>query len=148
MLLVNPAANVPIVQMSVLDSEDPQEHFRMGQALATLRDSNVAIIGSGFASFHNLGMIFSGAISEPAFHSRNEAWSQKLSEAVLERDTKTRLTRLEDWRKFPAAFEMHPRGGAEHFLPLIVCAGAGGDGKGGEYTDKFLGIDIYSFYWQ
>jgi aromatic ring-opening dioxygenase catalytic subunit (LigB family) len=47
MLLINPAANIPIVQLSVLSSNSPAQHFAMGQALASLRESGVAIVGSG-----------------------------------------------------------------------------------------------------
>lgn len=43
MMLVAPKAEVPIVQMSVLESEDPETHLRMGAALARLRESNIAI---------------------------------------------------------------------------------------------------------
>ncbi|KFG82793.1 hypothetical protein MANI_110786, partial [Metarhizium anisopliae] len=64
MLLVNPAADVPIVQVSVLESEDPEHHLRIGAALARLRARNIAIIGSGFASLHNFaamrGLRFGG----------------------------------------------------------------------------------------
>ncbi|KIV99716.1 uncharacterized protein PV09_08646 [Verruconis gallopava] len=148
MLLINPSANVPIVQMSVLSSEDASEHYRMGQALSKLRDSNVAIIGSGFASFHNLRLMFSGISSDPAFQARNAAWNKAITEAVSEPDVEKRGELLSKWRDFPGAFEMHPLHGAEHFLPLIVCAGAGGAGEPGKYTDEFIGLDMYSYYWR
>ena len=43
--------------------------------------------------------------------------------------------------------EMHPLGGGEHFMPLIVCAGAGGNGVAEKYMDAFSGLDMYSYYW-
>jgi len=148
MLLIHPAADIPIVQVSVLSSEDPVDHYRMGQALASLREKNIAIIGSGFASFHNLRLMFSGVSSDPAFQKRNAAWNKAIKEAVSEKDAAKRGERLTKWREFPGAFEMHPRYGAEHFLPLIVCAGAGGEGKPSKYTDDFMNLDMYSYYWQ
>ena len=147
MLLIHPAADIPIVQVSVLSSEDPVDHYRMGQALASLREKNIAIIGSGFASFHNLRLMFSGVSSDPAFQKRNAAWNKAIKEAVSEKDAAKRGERLTKWREFPGAFEMHPRYGAEHFLPLIVCAGAGGEGKPSKYTDDFMNLDMYSYYW-
>ncbi|EOD45480.1 Extradiol ring-cleavage dioxygenase class III enzyme subunit B [Neofusicoccum parvum] len=148
MLLINPKADVPIVQMSVLRSENPADHYRMGRALSKLRDSNVAILGSGFPSIHNLRAMFSGMTHDPSFKSRNSAWSRAVNEAVKEEKVEERQKKLEEWRKFPGAYDMHPRGGAEHFLPLIVCAGAAGEGQGKTYSDKFMGLDMYSYYWK
>jgi aromatic ring-opening dioxygenase catalytic subunit (LigB family) len=147
MLLIHPAADIPIVQVSVLSSEDPDEHYRMGQALVTLRDQNIAIIGSGFSSFHNLRLMFSGITSDASFRTRNAAWNKAITDAVSKGDAAERGAKLHNWRDIPAAYEMHPRGGAEHFLPLVVCAGAGGEGAPKSYTDEFMSLDMYSYYW-
>jgi aromatic ring-opening dioxygenase catalytic subunit (LigB family) len=148
MLLVHPAADIPIIQLSVLSSDAPSEHYKIGQALATLRDTNIAIIGSGFASFHNTRLIFSGITYDPAFQARNAAWNKAITDAVSDADVTRRGEKLSKWREFPSAFEMHPRYGAEHFMPLIVCAGAGGEGEAGKYIDEFVALDMYSYYWR
>jgi aromatic ring-opening dioxygenase catalytic subunit (LigB family) len=145
--VINPAADIPIVQVSVLSSEDPSAHFSMGKALAKLRDSNIAIIGSGFASLHNLGLMFRGGLGAPAFKQRNEEWSKAVTGATLEKDLGKRQHKFDGWREWPGGYEMHPPGGGEHFMPLIVCAGAGGEGEAEHYTDKFVGLDMYSYYW-
>lgn len=49
--------NVPIVQVSLFHSEDPDQHYRLGQAVASLRDENIVIIGAGM-SVHNLRDMF------------------------------------------------------------------------------------------
>jgi aromatic ring-opening dioxygenase catalytic subunit (LigB family) len=147
MLLINPPADVPIVQVSVLASEDPAAHYAMGRALAALRDDNVAIVGSGFASLHNLGLMRSGGLGEAAFKRRNEEWSRAVTAAALEKGEGERGRRFGGWRGWPGGFEMHPAGGGEHFMPLIVCAGAGGDAVAEYYTDEFMGLDMYSYYW-
>ena len=147
MLLINPNANIPIVQLSVLNSESPSDHYKMGQALSSLRNDNIAILGSGFATFHNLRLMFNGVASSSDFRKRNEAWSTAVTNAVLERDARMREKKIGGWRDWPAAYEMHPRGRAEHFLPLIVCAGAAGEGEGGSYTDEFMELNMYSYYW-
>lgn len=148
MLLINPPADVPIVQMSVLASESPEDHYKMGQALSALRDSNIAIIGSGFATFHNFRVLRSGILNQPEFRKRNDKWSLVVSDAVKEREPDSRLERFKAWRDWPDAYEMHPKGGAEHFLPLIVCAGAAGNGEAKSYSDEFMGLDIFSYYWE
>lgn len=147
MLLVNPTADVPVVQVSVLDSEDASDHFRMGRALERLRDSNVAIVGSGFASFHNLRLFWSVS-GDAAFREQNDAWSKEVTAAISAESAAEREDKVTRWREFPESFKMHPRGGAEHFLPLIVCAGAGGEGKAKTYADEFIGLDMWSYYWE
>lgn len=149
LLLVNPKADVPVVQVSVLESENATEHFAMGRALASLRDQNIAVIGSGFASFHNLRkmgeLMRGGAIS--SFKGRSDKWNEALGEVVRREGEEERLKGLEGWRGLPNADEMHPRGGGEHFMPLIVCAGAAGGEKAKGYKDKFLGVDVWTYYW-
>ncbi|CAK7246256.1 MAG: hypothetical protein STHCBS139747_007880 [Sporothrix thermara] len=148
MLLVHPAADVPVVQVSVLASEDPTAHFAMGRALAPLRDENIAIVGSGFASFHNLRLMFAGITRDPATRAQLTEWNEAVSAAATEPDEAAREAAFAQWRTFPAAYMTHPRGGAEHFMPLIVCAGAAGNEAGKAYTDKFQGLDILSYYWE
>lgn len=147
MKLIDPKASVPIVQVSVLASEDPSESFAIGRALASLRAQNIAIIGSGFATFHNLRLMFSGVSSTPDFKAANIAWSDAVSDAATTEDVQARGKKFEGWRNWPNAYTMHPRGGAEHFLPLIVCAGAGAETKGKKYADDFRGLDMWSYYW-
>jgi aromatic ring-opening dioxygenase catalytic subunit (LigB family) len=146
MTIIHPQASVPIVQISVLESEDPATHFAIGRALASLRSQNIAIVGSGFASLHNLRAMFSGVTETSKFKALNQDWSKSINDAVATEDADERNKKFQTWRKWPGAYEMHPRGGAEHFLPLIVCAGAGA-GKAKSYKDNFMGIDYWSYYW-
>ncbi|KAF2277265.1 Extradiol aromatic ring-opening dioxygenase [Westerdykella ornata] len=148
MLLIHPAATIPIIQLSVLASESPDHHFRLGRALSRLRAQNIAIVGSGFASLHNLRLMFSGATRTPEFKALNEAWSAQVADAAQTEDVQERATKFEGWRAWRGAYEMHPRGGAEHFLPLVVCAGAGGEGRAKSWVDEFMGVGMWSFYWE
>lgn len=154
--LVLPDADIPVVQVSVLDSEDPAEHFKMGRALAALREQNVAIIGSGFASFHNLRIMMSlrdlGARDPAAwkdFKARSVEWNDEVTKAVSADNDTQREESLGAWRQFPFADVMHPPKGGEHFMPLIVCAGAAQevDGPAKSYKDDYLGVDIFTYYW-
>ncbi|KAJ8116130.1 hypothetical protein OPT61_g2381 [Boeremia exigua] len=147
MMLIDPKATVPIVQVSVLASESPSQSFAIGRALSSLRAQNIAVIGSGFATFHNLRLMFSGVSSTPDFKQANIEWSNAVSDAATTDNVAEREKKFEGWRNWPNAYTMHPRGGAEHFLPLIVCAGAGGETKGRKYADDFRGLDMWSYYW-
>jgi len=148
MLLVNPKADIPIVQLSVLASDSPEQHYAMGRALAPLRDSGVAIVGSGMPTFHNLRLMFSGAMSDPSLRRRNNEWSDRLTSTVLKEDAAERAKLLESWREWVGAKEAHPQGGVEHFLPLIVCSGAAGEGKGEAYGDDVMGTKHFTYYWK
>jgi 4,5-DOPA dioxygenase extradiol len=44
---------VPIVQVSLFNNEDVGRHYRMGEALQSLRDEGILIVGAGMA-VHNL----------------------------------------------------------------------------------------------
>lgn len=150
--LVAPKADIPIVQLSVLESEDPEAHLRMGAALSRLRSSNIAIIGSGFASFHNQSimrpLMSAGPTQRAQFLDVSTAWNNALSEATMKPGKDDRWTALKGWRKLPYADTMHPPRGGEHFMPLVVCAGAAGDGEAAKrYSDEFLGVEINTYYW-
>jgi aromatic ring-opening dioxygenase catalytic subunit (LigB family) len=147
MKLIDPSAQIPIIQLSVLASESPSQSYAIGQALSSLRAQNIAIVGSGFASFHNMRLMFSGTSSTPEFKKQNTDWSSAVTDAAMTDDQAARAEKFGEWRQWPNAYTMHPRGGAEHFLPLIVCAGAAMTTKGRKYSDDFRGLDMWSYYW-
>ena len=146
--LINPKADIPVVQLSVHKSASPTEHFKMGRALSSLRDSNVAIIGSGMPTFHNLRMIFSGATDQTAVKRRNKEWSETLINTLKVKDSKEREAKFEGWRDWVGAREAHPEGGEEHFLPLVVCAGAAGESQAEGYGNELFGMKHYTYFWK
>lgn len=132
--LIYPGAEVPAVQLSLLSSLDPQEHLRMGRAIAPLRDEGIFILASGM-SFHNLR-----AFGDPRARPISEAFDGWLRETAqlppVERDD-----RLIGWERAPAARQAHPR--EEHLLPLMVAAGAAGDDRGSvAYGGPFMGVRV------
>tara|TARA_R100000149_G_C5879629_1_gene144198 strand:- start:4429 stop:5175 length:747 start_codon:yes stop_codon:yes gene_type:complete len=110
-----PAADIPVVQLSIETNFDPELHLALGRALAPLRQKNILILGSGL-SYHNLREIRTiGA--EPS--AQFDAWLQKVlvSSSVTERTNQLKL-----WETAPAARRAHPR--EDHLLPLMVAVGA------------------------
>lgn len=129
-----PAADVPVVQLSLRTSLDPGEHLRAGAALATLRDQGVLIIGSGM-SCHERGPQMAEA--SPRF----DAW---LRDAVTG-DPLGRDEALRAWERAPQARSVHPR--EEHLLPLMVAAGAArGEPAARIYAERLLGYIAVSSY--
>lgn len=149
MMMIHPAADIPIVQVSVLESQDPQQLFKMGRALASLREENIAIVGSGMASFHNMAAFRRSGQSENTERVQNNhpSWLGAIRDAVSEEDIAKREERLVKWRDIDGAYDAHPRDRAEHFSPLVVAAGAAGNGKAKSWMDKALGWDMETFYW-
>ncbi len=120
--LMYPDAEVPVVMLSLKSSYDPQEHIRIGQALAPLRDEGVLIIGSGL-TYHNMRG-FGRDESTPVA----VAFERYLHEAIAQPDAGIRNAMLVNWQAGPGARQAHPR--EDHLLPLMVVAGAAGEDTG------------------
>lgn len=148
MLLINPKADIPIVSLSVLTSEDPATHYAMGLALKSLRDSNIAIIGSGSASSHNMPLQFSGKYDAATYKQKSVEFSEAVTKAVTTRDEVERGRLFEGWRGWPSGREIHPERTGDHFMPLVVCAGAAGPDVAAEwYEDELMGLGMVSYHW-
>lgn len=125
MMLINPSADIPIIQISVLSNQDPEKHYKLGQVLYQFRKEGIAIFGSGM-SYHNMREF---QLSRHLKKVINEEFDEFLSNACTSSNDK-RKAQLIVWDKQPGALEAHPPRAAEHLMPLIVIAGAGGEGPG------------------
>lgn len=114
---IYPHADVLVVQMSIRSPLDPAEHLAMGQALQPLRDAGVLILGSG-QSFHNLEC--RGATARSA----SVAFDTWLRKVLLTNTPEARNQALLAWESAPFARLAHPH--PDHFIPLLVVAGAAG----------------------
>ncbi|XP_041988891.1 4,5-DOPA dioxygenase extradiol-like [Aricia agestis] len=125
MLLINPAADVPIVQISVLKSQDPEDHYKLGEVLYQFRKEGVAVFGSGM-SYHNMREFMYGRTRDSVVNKEFDGFL----ESACTSENEERKKKLLVWDKQPGAREAHPPHAAEHLMPLIVIAGAGGKGQG------------------
>lgn len=139
LLLLFPAADIPVVQLSLRTSLDPVAHLQAGQALAALRDEGVLIIGSGM-SFHNMR-----GYGDPRFGPVSDEFDAWLQQAV-EAAPLQRHEALAQWATAPSARLCHPARAEEHLLPLMVAAGAAGTDMGRKvFSDRVMETTLSAY---
>ena len=111
-----PDADVPVVQVSLPLRTDAAKAFELGLALAPLAAEGVLIIGSGSLT-HNLYEFRTGEVEEAAYAREFSTW---IRQAVVDGSVDRLVHALE---RAPHAERAHPT--TEHYLPLLVAAGAG-----------------------
>lgn len=140
LLLMYPAADIPVVQLSVQPQQDPRHHLEVGMALHPLLEEGVLILASGSAT-HNLRDFFGRSPdAEPLPYAMEfTAW---LKDAVVN----GRTAQLLDYaNRAPHALRNHPT--PEHFLPLFVALGAGGAGTVLHDAYTYGAISMAAFMW-
>jgi 4,5-DOPA dioxygenase extradiol len=133
LMLLYPEANIPTVCVSIHGSLDAKANIELGLALAPLLDNDdddVLILGSGY-TFHNMQAFFHPS---DATYKASVQFNEWLKDSLLvdSNDGKksnkcnqamsSYIDKLLEWEKAPGARLCHPR--AEHFMPLLVVAGA------------------------
>jgi 4,5-DOPA dioxygenase extradiol len=118
-----PAADVPVVQLSIDARKPHEDHFELGIKLAALRREGVLILGSGNVA-HNLRLI---DWSRPR---EGFDWARRFDEAARDRMTAD-PSQIPALREHPEYRRAVPT--PEHFLPLVYLAGvAAAAGSGAE----------------
>lgn len=117
LMVMFPDADIPVVEVSILQSYDPAAHIAIGKALAPLRDQGVLILGSGFAT-HTFG--------SPA--AKNAEFIDHVNRVVENYSPEEREKAFLEWTKFPSARAAHAQ--EDHFVPMHVVVGASGQDKG------------------
>jgi 4,5-DOPA dioxygenase extradiol len=96
----NPESNplkVPLVQVSLFDSDDADQHYRLGEAMQGLRDEGILIIVSGMA-VHNLRDMWK-AMQRPAPMPYSLSFDAALKEAAEQKVCLTLSTYSDDENK-------------------------------------------------
>ena len=120
LLYMYPDADVPVVQVSVQPHLGPAHHIALGKALASMRDENFLVIGSGSLT-HNLHEFYSSGLpgDAPAL-----PWVADFTDWVHDKIEAGANDDLVNYRKLaPHAVDNHPTD--EHLMPLFIAIGAG-----------------------
>lgn len=121
--LAFPAADIPVVQVSIDPTRGPDHHLALGRSLAHLRDESALIVGSGSFT-HNLREAFAHVRSGDRL-AATPPWVSEFAEWMSERLLAGDRDALLDYRaRAPFARENHPSD--EHLMPLYVALGAAG----------------------
>lgn len=143
LLLMYPQADIPVLQVSIQTHLGPAHHLRLGRALASLRERNVLVIGSGSFT-HDLSSFRGQGVNEPA-----PDWVNDFADWFDDRLRRNAMDELLAYRRLaPHAVKNHPTD--EHLLPLYVALGAAGATPRvtrlhASATHSVLRMDVYAF---
>lgn len=147
LMLMYPAADIPVLQLSLQHGLGPAHHLQLGRALAPLREEGVLIIGSGSFT-HDLSRFRGQTLDSPAA-ADVDAFADWMVARLLQGSSCDLITYR---RQAPFAAANHPS--EEHLLPLFVALGAGLSAGGrqakAEHLHKsttfgFLRMDGFAF---
>jgi len=141
--IMYPDADIPCIQLSLVNNLDAKAHIEIGKALSKLRSKNVLIIGSGF-SFHNMKAFFD---TTNTVDNNNKTFEQWLIDTCTNSDFSANDSqgKLEKWADLPSARFCHPR--EEHLLPLHVCYGLCQSKAELVFNGEVLGKKTSAFLW-
>lgn len=113
---VFPSADIPIVQLSIDETQPPSFHYEMGKRLASLRDEGVLVIGSGNI-VHNLSAY---AWGKPGVHPFD--WAVRFEKHARELLLKGDAVQLVAYERLGRdAMLSIPT--PDHYLPLFYVLG-------------------------
>lgn len=109
-----PAADIPVIQMSLDYTKTSQAHYDLAKELSFLRRKGILIIGSGNI-VHNLRLVDWSKVDVPEF---GFDWAleadKKVKQLILDGDHKSLIGFRKQGRAFDLAIPT-----PEHFLPLL-----------------------------
>ncbi|MGH7725068.1 MAG: 4,5-DOPA dioxygenase extradiol [Candidatus Eiseniibacteriota bacterium] len=121
-----PGADVPVVQLSIDETQDPDFHFELGKRLGALRDEGVFLFGSGNL-VHNLHAYAWGRHDVEAYD-----WAERFetrARAYLEADDPRPLVEIESLGRDAVLAAPTP----DHYLPFLYVLGARRKGEAIRY---------------
>ncbi len=110
-----PAADVPVVQLSMDIEKSAAEHYRIGRMLQPLRDEGVLIVGTGNV-VHNPGLSDWNSVAPPY------EWALRFNDFVRRAIARNEHEKLIDYAALRDAQLAVPN--PSHFWPLLYAMGA------------------------
>ena len=130
---IYPAADVPVVQLSIDATRAAPFHYEIGRRLAPLREEGVLILGSGNV-VHNLNAYAREGAPDPL------PWAANFENTTRELMQAGDYAPLIDYSKLGRdAMLSVPT--PEHYLPLLYVLGAGAEGGDNSIAFPVQGID-------
>ena len=121
LILSFPAADIPVIEVSIDPARDAAYHYGLGRALSGLPRRDVLVIGSGSFT-HNLREAFP-RLRAGERSAEVPAWVEDFARWMSGRLEAGDVEALLDYRRqAPHATENHPTD--EHLMPLYVALGA------------------------
>ena len=135
--LMFPDANVPVVSLSLPVRWSNAALTALGERLSALRDEGILVIGSGSLT-HNLYELMPQDSPMPGWVDEFAHW---VHDHLVANDREALL----QWENAPSARKNHPT--PEHFQPLLVAMGAGGNATQRHHSVEHgvLAMDVYQF---
>jgi 4,5-DOPA dioxygenase extradiol len=139
-----PSANIPVVPLSVQSHLGPAHAYRVGQALASLAEQHILIVGSGNIT-HNLRDLMAVRQHGGATPSYVQTFADWVHQHLVQRD----VAGLLNYRQQLSGQRAHPTD--EHLLPLFTAWGAAGaDAQPSAFyrgiSDHVIAMDGYVFH--
>lgn len=116
-----PAANIPVVQLSLNTKLSPREHFELAGHLSGLREQGILIVGSGNI-VHNLRALD----DVPDYRISTRQWATDFDSTVAFVLESGQYAAAVNYQGFPGSSMAVPT--SEHYLPLLYALGAAGKG--------------------
>tara|TARA_R110001592_G_scaffold88299_1_gene260018 strand:- start:130 stop:1011 length:882 start_codon:yes stop_codon:yes gene_type:complete len=108
-----PNADIPVIQMSIDYSQNPQYHYELAQQIKSLREKGVLVIGSGNI-VHNLGKVEWGRLNETFGYDWAIEANDKMKKFIYDGNHKELINFRSQGKAFDLAIPT-----PEHYLPLL-----------------------------
>ncbi len=113
-----PEANIPVVLLSIENTQPAPYHYKLSQQLTSLREKGILIIGSGNI-IHNLGLVDFQNMGKPDY---GYDWAIEAREIINNNLWDGNYEPLIDYQKQARAIQLSiPT--PDHYLPLIYILG-------------------------
>ena len=139
LLHLYPAADIPIVQISLPIEYSSQKIYQIGQILSIFRQEQMLLIGSGSIT-HNLA-----ELHWTDEHTKTPPWASTFRNWVVQQLSTNAFSTVLNWQNAPFVRRNHPT--LEHLAPLFFAMGTGSRFSlvHSSFSLGTLGMDLYRF---